>query len=113
MDNSGKLSLDSTKFTKALDNNFDQVVALFGGESGVAGKLGAQLKDYTKTGGVLSQREDILNSDLRSLATKQTDANAQLIKYEAALRQRYGNLDALLVKMNQSSASLGALVSKS
>ena len=34
MDSKGKLSLDSDKFTEALDNNFDQVVALFGGDNG-------------------------------------------------------------------------------
>ena len=111
MDNSGKLSLDSTKFTNALDNNFDQVVALFGGDTGVPGKLSTQLKEYTKTGGLLAQREDNLNSDLRSLATKQSDANAELVKYEANLRQKYGNLDALLVKMNKSASSLSMLSS--
>lgn len=113
MDNRGKLSLDNTKFTNALDSNFDQVVALFGGDTGVAGKLTSQLKDYTKSGGVLGQREDLLNTDLRSVATRQTDVNAQLVKYEAALRQRYGNLDALLVRMNQSTASLATLTSQS
>lgn len=111
MDNKGKLSLDSDKFTKALDNNFDQVVALFGGDTGVPGKLSTQLKEYTKTGGLLAQREDSLNTDLRGLATKQTDVNAALVKYEANLRQKYGNLDALLVKINKSASSLSALTS--
>lgn len=113
MDNSGKLSLDSTKFSSALDNNYEQVTALFGGEKGVAGKLTSQLKDYTKSSGILAQREDVLNTELRSLATKQADANEQMVKYEAALRQKYGNLDALLVKMNSSAASLSALQIKS
>lgn len=31
MDNKGKLSLDKEKFGEAVDKNFDQVVALFGG----------------------------------------------------------------------------------
>ena len=109
MDNNGKLSLDSTKFSKALDSNYEQLTALFGGENGVAGKLTSQLKDYTKSSGILAQREDRLNTELRSLATKQSDANEQLVKYEAALRQKYGNLDALLVKMNNSAASLSSL----
>ena len=109
MDNNGKLSLDSTKFSEALDNNYEQVTALFGGEKGVAGKLTSQLKDYTKSSGILAQREDLLNTELRSLATKQSDANEQLVKYESSLRQKYGNLDALLVKMNSSAASLSSL----
>lgn len=60
MDNKGVLSLDSEKFDEALDKNFEQVVAIFGGEKGVAGQLATSLEDYSKTGGLLAQREDSL-----------------------------------------------------
>lgn len=113
MDNNGKLSLDSDTFTEALDTNFDQVVALFGGKNGVAAQLSAGLKEYTKTGGLLAQRQDSLNSDLRSLAQKDSDATAQLTKYEASLRAQYGSLDTLLTKMNQSASYLTSLSSSS
>ncbi|MGE6288971.1 flagellar filament capping protein FliD [Aeromonas media] len=109
MDNKGVLSLDSEKFDEALDKNFEQVVAIFGGENGVAGKLAASLEDYSKTGGLLAQREDSLNSDLRTLAQKESDASAQLVKYEASLRARYGGLDTLLAKMNQSASYLSLI----
>ncbi|MDD2342127.1 MAG: flagellar filament capping protein FliD [Tolumonas sp.] len=113
MDNSGKLSLDSTKFSDALDKNFDQVVALFGGTNGVAGKMASGLKDYTKTGGLLSIRQDSLNTELRSLTQKSSDITAQLTKYETTLRAQYGNLDTMLTKMNKSASSLSALTSSS
>lgn len=113
MDNNGKLSLDSDTFTEALDTNFDQVVALFGGENGVAAQLSTGLKEYTKTGGLLAQRQDSLNSDLRSLAQKNSDATVQLTKYEASLRAQYGSLDTLLTKMNQSASYLTSLSSSS
>ena len=109
MDNKGKLSLDKTKFGEAVDKNFDQVVALFGGEKGLAGTLNTGLKEYTKSGGMLAQREDVLNSDLRALTQKTATANTQLAKYEAALRAQYGSLDALLVKMNNSASALSSL----
>ncbi|MGE6210070.1 flagellar filament capping protein FliD [Aeromonas media] len=109
MDNKGVLSLDSEKFDEALDKNFEQVVAIFGGENGVAGKLATSLEDYSKTGGLLAQREDSLNSDLRTLAQKESDASAQLVKYEASLRARYGGLDTLLAKMNQSASYLSLI----
>ncbi|MBL0552439.1 flagellar filament capping protein FliD [Aeromonas caviae] len=109
MDNKGVLSLDSEKFDEALDKNFEQVVAIFGGEKGVAGQLAASLEDYSKTGGLLAQREDFLNSDLRTLAQKESDASAQLVKYEASLRARYGGLDTLLAKMNQSASYLSLI----
>ena len=58
---------------------------------------------------MLAQREDVLNSDLRALTQKTATANAQLAKYEAALRAQYGSLDALLVKMNSSASALATL----
>jgi len=109
MDNKGKLSLDKTKFDEAVDKNFDQVVGLFGGEKGIAATLNAGLKEYSKSSGVLDQRTDILNADLRSLNQKQATSNAQLVKYEASLRAQYGSLDALLVKMNHSASALQSL----
>ncbi|CAD7529337.1 flagellar filament capping protein FliD [Aeromonas hydrophila] len=109
MDNKGKLSLDKTKFDEVVDKNFDQVVGLFGGEKGIAATLNTDLKEYSKSGGMLDQRTDVLNSDLRSLNQKQAVSNAQLVKYEASLRAQYGSLDALLVKMNHSAAALQSL----
>ncbi|MFQ2099754.1 flagellar filament capping protein FliD [Aeromonas sanarellii] len=109
MDNKGQLSLDKEKFGEVVDKNFDQVAGLFGGENGLAAKLTTGLKEYTKTGGLLAQRTDTLNADLRSLSQKQATTNEQLVKYEAALRAQYGSLDALLVKMNNSAAALSAL----
>lgn len=109
MDNHGKLSIDSEKFGEALDKNFDQVIAIFGGENGIAKTLTAQLDDYTKTGGLLAQRQDSLNSDLRNLTQKESDVSDQLTRYEANLRQQYASLDTLLGQMNQSASYLGLI----
>ncbi|HDN9018230.1 MULTISPECIES: flagellar filament capping protein FliD [Aeromonas] len=112
MDNKGVLSLDSEKFDEAVDKNFDQVVALFGGKDGVAGKMAGQLESYSKTGGLLAKREDSLNSDLRDVNRKQSDVSAQLTKYEETLRARYGSLDSMLAKMNKSASYLNLLNTK-
>ena len=113
MDNDGKLSLDSDKFTSALDDNYEQVVAIFGGENGVAGKLSSSLKEYTKTGGLLSIRQDQLNTTLRSITQQESDASDQLTKYEANLRSQYGALDTLLAKMKNSTSYLSAISTSS
>ena len=112
MDNDGKLSVDSDKFDDALDDNYEQVVALFSGENGVAGKLQTSLKEYTKTGGLLSVRQDQLNSELRYWGQKETDTKTQMAKYETNLRAKYASLDTLLAQMN-SSASYLSLISTS
>lgn len=109
MDNKGKLSLDEEKFNKVVDKNFEQVVSLFGGEEGLAGKMNKGLKEYTKSGGMLAQREDSLNTELRSINNKSLSISDQMVKYEASLRAQYGALDSLLVKMNNSAAALASL----
>ncbi|WMJ06530.1 flagellar filament capping protein FliD [Aeromonas veronii] len=112
MDNKGVLSIDSEKFGEAIDKNFDQVVAVFGGKDGTAGKLAGQLETYSKGGGLLAKLEDNLNSDLRDVNHKQSDVAAQLTKYEETLRARYGSLDAMLAKMNKSASYLNLLNTK-
>lgn len=109
MDNDGVLSLNTEKFNEALSNNFEQVVAIFGGSDGVAGQLSSALEVYSRTGGLLAQREDSLNSDLRDLATKQATVTDQLSKYEENLRAKYGSLDSLLVQMSQSLSYLNLI----
>lgn len=111
MDNDGVLSLDSTKFGEALEKNYEQVVALFGGDDGVAGKLSTSLKEYTKTGGLLSDRQSELNSELSYWSQKQADTTTRLSKYEASLRAQYGNLDTLLAQMNKSASYLSLITS--
>lgn len=113
MDNKGVLSIDDTKFSEAIDKNFDQVVAVFGGKDGVAGKLASQLETYSKTGGLLAKREDTLNSDLREVSRKESDVASQLAKYQETLRARYGSLDSMLAKMNKSASYLNLLNTKS
>ncbi len=111
MDNDGVLSLDSTKFSEELEKNYEQVVALFGGDDGVAGKLSTSLKEYTKTGGLLSDRQSELNSELSYWSQKQADTTIRLSKYEASLRAQYGNLDTLLAQMNKSASYLSLITS--
>lgn len=112
MDNDGVLSLDSDKFKDALADNYEQVVAVFGGSEGVAGQLSASLKEYTKTGGLLSMRQDQLNTELNYWGQKEADTTTQMEKYEASLRAKYASLDTLLAQMN-SSASYLSLISTS
>lgn len=113
MDNDGVLSLDSDKFQEALDNNYEQVVAIFGGSDGVAGQLSSSLKEYTKTGGLLSVRQDQLNTELSYWGQKETDTATRLEKYEANLRAQYASLDTLLANMNSSASYLSALSTSS
>lgn len=79
----------------------------------IAAKMATGLKQYTQSGGIIAARQDGLNTQLRYFSQKQSAVTTQLTKYEEALRVQYGNLDAMLVKMNQSVSYLSMLSTSS
>lgn len=102
MDNDGNLSIDSTKFNEIVDKNYEQLVNAFGGKDGLCSKIETYLKDYTKSSGVLSQRTDAVNSEIKQWNNKESANDFYLQKYEASLRSRYAGLDAYIANMNTS-----------
>ncbi|WP_038149286.1 flagellar filament capping protein FliD [Tolumonas lignilytica] len=111
MANDGTLSIDSTKFSSVATSNFDQIGALFGGDSGLAKSMSNEMNTYVQTGGTLAQRQDTLNTQLSDINTKQSDFQTQLAEYEKSLRTKYSNLDTLIANMNSSAKALSALSS--
>ncbi|MDD6176495.1 MAG: flagellar filament capping protein FliD [Ruminobacter sp.] len=108
MDNDGNLSLDSEKFDKAVSNNFEQVVAAFSGKDGICSKMSSYVEDYTKSGGVLSKREDSLNSQVKDYERKEDRNKIILEKYETSLREKYSNLDSMIASLNTSLSYLSS-----
>ncbi|MGL5708204.1 MAG: flagellar filament capping protein FliD [Aeromonas sp.] len=109
MDRKGVLSLDDEKFKDAISKNYEQVISLFSGDSGVAKSLTEQLDVYSRSGGVLATREERVNKELREVGASKSDATKEIKKYEEKLRGRYGALDALITKLNKSASYLNML----
>lgn len=109
MDKDGYLSLDSDVFDKVLENNPDQVSALFGGDNGLAATISSEIELYVQTGGSIADRQDDLNSTLSDISQKKTDFETQMTIYETSLRAKYASLDTLLAKMNSSASALSSL----
>ncbi len=113
MDNSGNLSIDSTKFDEALDKNYEQVVNAFSSDDGICKKMSDSLELYTKSGGILDMRKDALNATVRNYENRE-NANATFLeKYEESLRNKYGNLDSLIGNLNTSLSYLNSAISSS
>lgn len=98
----GTLTLDSTEFKEQLSDNFNLVVNAFSGEDGMLSQLDAMVEEYTKSGGVLDQREESLNETISDVEAKEADNETYLEEYEASLRQKYANLDNLISNYNNS-----------
>ena len=112
MNNKGRLELDNSKFSKVMENNFEQVGLMFGGESGLAKKISKEVDEYTRTGGLISDKNEVYNQELRGISSKRARFSEDMKIYEASLRQKYGALDALVVNLRQSISGLSSLVAQ-
>lgn len=116
----GKISLDASKFKENIKDNFNAVVNIFTGKytnaenkevDGVLNQLDKTIDTFTKSGGILSERQDQLNAQIKQFTAKESQNNEYLAKYEENLRQRYAKLDNLIAGYNNSLSSLqGALL---
>ncbi len=118
LDKSGKLEISTStefnsetgkmRFDSALNENYDDISKLFGGENGLVKQLDSLITEYTKSGGLIANRQENLQSRLRE-NTKASDAAGRYIaSFEDSLRKRYAALDTLLGQMQRQQANVTA-----
>ena len=107
----GTLSLNKEKFSKALEENSTAVQKLFTDSDGLIDKVSDEIYEYTKFGGLLSDRETQLKSQMDYWTEKENRNNELLEQYEANLRTKYGNLDSLMAGYQTSLSYLSSVIS--
>ncbi|KID57728.1 flagellar cap protein [Pseudoalteromonas luteoviolacea CPMOR-1] len=93
---------------EAMDSNFDDIGTAFAGENGVAKELESLLGNYVDSSGLLKQREDSLNSQIKELEDDVLDHEYRMASLEDRLRKQYAGLDVLIAQMQQTQNYLGA-----
>lgn len=109
----GTLSLNTDKFKEALKDNYNTVVNAFSSKDSFINKFDTLIKDYTKSGGILAEREDRLNTENSNIAKKEADNVEFLEKYEASLRAKYAGLDSLIAGYNSSMTYINQIMMQS
>ena len=107
----GTLSLNKEKFSKALEENFTAVQKLFTDSDGLIDKVSDEVYQYTKFGGLLSERETQLKTQMDYWTQKENRNTELLEQYEASLRTKYGNLDSLMASYQTSMSYLSSVIS--
>lgn len=111
----GKLEIGSTDFglgtgasrlSDALEDNFDEVSKLFTADDGIATKLYDFIDQYTKSSGVLADRETAAKDQRDQLLDDRAAFELRLVSFEQTLRGRYLNLDQTVARLQQSSSAL-------
>lgn len=102
----GTLKIDDGKLDKALSANFESVATFFTGDQGLMKRLDSKLEPYTQTGGVLQQRQDGLQSTIKSVDTQRAALNLRVEKMQARLLAQFNAMDSLVGQLSQTSDRL-------
>lgn len=100
----GYLEIDEKKLDERLKNNLDDIKKIFGYDSdgdlivdsGIGYLIDKQLTSYVQTGGILANKDSVLNRQIDSTQKKITKLESQLDDKEAELRSKYGQMEGTL-----------------
>lgn len=105
----GKLKIDDTKLTKALNENSSATRLLLvgdGKETGITTKMASTIKGYLADDGIIDTAQDSINSTLKKL-TKQYLATSESIDATVArYKAQFTQLDTMMSKLNSTSTYL-------
>lgn len=106
----GKLAIDDTKLTAALENNYDAVGAFITGDNGLMSRLSGRVEGYVKTGGVLQQRIDGLQKTDAGIKEQKEDLETRVAAIQARLYKQFNAMDTLVSQLSRTGDFLtGAL----
>ena len=95
-----KLVIDSTKFADVISSDFDKLSGIFSSESGYAVRLDSLIGNLTASGGILSNRTDGLNSEVKRINQQREALQARIVGIEARYQAQFSALDSLLGQLN-------------
>ncbi|WP_333890410.1 flagellar filament capping protein FliD [Atlantibacter subterraneus] len=105
----GKLKIEDTKLTKALNENSSAARLLLvgdGKETGITTKMASNIKEYLADDGIIDSAQDSINATLKKL-TKQYLATSESIDATVArYKAQFTQLDTMMSKLNSTSSYL-------
>jgi flagellar hook-associated protein 2 len=105
-DNIGLGSGDD-RLKDALDDNFDQIAALFTDEEqGIAVRLYDYVEEYTSFSGLLKSRENSAKDQREQIFDARLTLERRLANTEQILRDKYLNLDQTVARLNSTGSAL-------
>jgi len=96
----GSLEIDQERLDSALASDFDQFENLFAGDDGFATKLRDLVSNYTGSSGIITSRENSLNSQLDRIADDRLNLELRIEKLQFRLTNQFATMDAIVAQMN-------------
>ncbi|GGI71747.1 flagellar hook-associated protein 2 [Shewanella hanedai] len=106
-DRYGKLSVDSTKLDKVIDENIGSIEGLFSTEtSGIAVKLDDLVEGYVKSGGLIDSRNNAYTSDKQRLEDQREAFSLKMEQLQARLFKQFNAMDLVVGQLNQQAGGI-------
>jgi len=102
----GKLAVDATKLSAAIDDDFDAVGALFSGTTGLATRLDNIAESTLSSGSTITTREDALKTTLKTITSQRETLDERIERVRSRLLDQFNAMDALLGQLKNTSAFL-------
>lgn len=102
----GLLSLDDTKWTKAATTFGGNIASLFTGTDGVLTRMTKATDSYAITGGVLASRQTSLTDTLSSLSNDQETLDRRIASLQTSLTAKYTAMDGIVAQLNATKSSI-------
>ncbi len=102
----GKLQLDETKLSNAIELDFDGVGELFATDDGIATRLFGILEESLKSTSTINLRETGLKDKLEVLGDRRVELDERLERVEARLLDQFNAMDRLVSSLQNTSSFL-------
>lgn len=105
----GRLSLDASRFDKAVDSDFDAVGRVLGQpDSGIAVRMKAAVDEFLGSGGRIQAREKTLKDQLGDIGQRREALDVRMEQVRARYQKQFLALDTLMSQLTQTSNYLAA-----
>ena len=109
----GNLSLDSSKFDKAVATDFDAVGRVLArGQDGIAVRMKTAVDDFLGNDGRIQAREKTLKDQLSDIGTRRSALDARMDQVRGRYQKQFLALDTLMSQLTQTSSFLAAQLGK-
>jgi len=98
------------RLNDALENNFDQITSLLSASDGIAKITHDYIDQFTKSKGVLSERQTALNASLTQISDDRITLDERLSSFEDTLRQQYTALDSTIAQYNATRSYISSVL---
>lgn len=103
---SGKLTVNDTKLTAAIDTDFDAVSNLFAGDDGLATRLADIAEATLASGSTIVTRESALKTTLKTITQQRETLDQRIERVRARLLDQFNAMDRLLGQLKNTSSFL-------